>query len=108
MEMFARDDVGAGMALPGDTTGDTKVPFTPVGASANAELHTSPLPTPAVPDPNPLPGLPPPGSPGDDAADLIPSILCADEPCHEGRGLDTTRLLRLDCIPLVPAPAPLS
>lgn len=103
-EMLARDDAGGVSTTPGDATGDTRVPFTAVGASANAELQPSPLLPPGVVDDSPLPGLPPVGRPGEDAADLIPSILCVDEPCHEGRGLDTTKLPRLDCIPVIAAP----
>jgi hypothetical protein len=105
--IFARADVGEVITVEGEAKGATAVPFTTVGASANAELQTSPLLPPGVVDGKPLPGLPPAGRPGEDAADLIPSILDVDGPCHEGRGLEITKFPRLDCIPLI-ITAPLS
>jgi len=103
-DKFARDDVGGVITAPGDAIGDISVPFAAAGASANAELQPSPLLPPGVVDDSPPPGLPPVGRPGEEAADLIPSILDVEEPCHEGRGLETTKLPRLDCIPLMAAP----
>lgn len=102
-EKLASEDVGGVITAPGDATGATSVPFAAAGASANAELQPSPLLPPGVVD-KPLPGLPPVGRPGEEAADLIPSIRDVEEPCHDGRGLETTKLPRLDCMPLMAAP----